>query len=342
MKGFASDNFAGVLPEVMTALATANTGHAPAYGADDWTRRAEEIFCRHFGADSKVFFAFNGTAANVLSLQSLTRPHHAVFCSEAAHIAVDECGAPERFTGCKLVPVPHHDGKIRVEDIEARLSGVGDQHHVQPRVVSVSQTTELGTVYTPGQVRALADFCHRHGMRLHMDGARIGNAAASLGLPFSAFTREAGVDVLSFGGTKAGLLGAEAVVFFDSAAAEDFKFVRKQAMQLPSKMRFIATQFIALLEGDLWLKSCSHSNRMAALLAAELHGIPQVRLETPVEANSLFPVLPRELVRRLQAEFSFYTWKSGAREDQVRWMMSWDTTEDEVRAFARRIRELVS
>jgi threonine aldolase len=337
---FASDNFAGVLPEVMTALHEANTGPAPAYGNDDWTARAEQTFRRHFGDDIKVFFAFNGTAANVLSLQALARPYEAILCSESAHIAVDECGAPERFTGCKLLTGPHHQGKIRIEELERQLTGIGDQHHVQPRVISISQTTELGTVYSLDELRELSSFAQKHGLFVHMDGARICNAAASLNLPFRAFTREVGIDVLSFGGTKAGLMGAEAVVFLNPARAQEFKFVRKQAMQLASKMRFIAAQFTTLLEGDLWQRSARHANQMAALLEAQIRDVRGIELDTPVQANALFPKIPKAWVPELQKEFAFYVWKSGATHDQVRWMTSWSTQKSDVRRFAESIRRL--
>lgn len=337
---FASDNFSGVLPEVMTALHEANTGSAPAYGNDDWTARTLKAFRGHFGHDAEVFFAFNGTAANVLSLQSLARPYEAILCSDSAHIAVDECGAPERFTGCKLLTVAHHHGKIRVSDLERQLIGIGDQHHVQPRVISISQTTELGTVYSIDELRELSAFAQKHGLFLHMDGARICNAAVSLGLPFRTFTREAGIDVLSFGGTKTGLMGAEAVVFLNPARAPDFKFVRKQAMQLASKMRFIAAQFSALLEGDLWQRSASHANHMAALLEAQIRDVRGLELDTPVQANALFPKIPKAWVPELQQEFAFYVWKSGSTHDQVRWMTSWETQESEIRHMAERVRSL--
>jgi threonine aldolase len=253
---------------------------------------------------------------------------------------VDECGAPERFTGCKLLTVPHHHGKIRVSDLERHLIGIGDQHHVQPRVISISQTTELGTVYSLDELRELSSFARRNGLFFHMDGARLCNAAVSLGLPFRAFTRDVGIDVLSFGGTKTGLMGAEAVVFLNPVRAQEFKFVRKQAMQLASKMRFIAAQFIALLEGDLWQRSAPHANRMAALLESQIHDVPGLRLNTPVQANALFPEIPKAWVPELQKEFAFYVWKSGSTHDQVRWMTSWSTQESDVRRFAESIRRL--
>ena len=230
-RSFASDNNAGAHPAVLRAVARANQGHVIGYGDDPHTARARATFRRHFG-DAEVFFVFNGTAANCLGLQALTQPHHAVLCSDAAHIYTDECGAPERFLGCKLIGVPNDAGKLTVEAVARRVRGLGDQHHVQPKVISITQSTEMGTVYRPEEVRALARFARSHGMKLHMDGARVANAAASLGLTLRQATRELVVDVLFFGGTKNGLLGGEAVVFFDRAAARDFRFLRKQGMQL--------------------------------------------------------------------------------------------------------------
>lgn len=337
---FASDNYAGVLPEVMAALNKANTGPAPAYGADEWTQRAAEAFRAHLGADAEVFFAFNGTAANVLSLQAMMRPFEAVLCSESAHIAVDECGAPERLTGAKLLTVPHHHGKIRAEDLERQLLGVGDQHHVQPRVISISQTTELGTVYSAEEIHEISSFAHQNGLLVQMDGARLCNAAAALDRPFRSFTRDVGIDVLSFGGTKVGLMGAEAVVFFNPSLARDFKFIRKQSMQLSSKMRFIAAQFIALFEQDLWKRAAGHANDMARLLESKLRDIPELQLDVPVQANALFPKIPNQWVSPLQKDFDFYVWRSGNTHAQVRWMTSWATQESEVLQFVEAISRL--
>jgi threonine aldolase len=329
---FASDNCSGIHPEVLKAIENANSGSAPSYGADQWTEKAVRIFKRHFGSDAEVAFVFNGTGANVLALQSLTRSFQAVICSEAAHINEDECGAPEKFTGSKLIPVPHENGKITPEKIKTVLRGIGSQHHVQPRVISISQTTEFGTVYQPEEVRKLAEFAHSHHLFLHMDGARISNAAASLGLSLQEATRDLGVDALSFGGTKNGLLGAEAVVFFRPELAEGFPFIRKQAMQLASKMRFIAAQLIALLEDDLWLRNAAHSNAMAAKLASLVADIPAVKIVRPVEANGVFAVLPRVLIERLQKDFEFHVWNEQTGE--VRWMTAFDTKTEEVDRFA--------
>ena len=269
-RSFASDNNASVHPAIIQAISAVNQGHTVGYGDDPYTQSAMRKFREHFGRGVEVFMVFNGTAANVLSFAALTNPYHAVICAEGAHVYVDECGAPEKLTGCKLIPIPTENGKLTVEEVSKVYHGVGDQHHVQPRVISITQSTEVGTVYQPDEVKALAKFAHDRGMFLHVDGARIANAAASLKLNLREATRDLGVDVLSFGGTKNGAMGAEAVVFFDQTLARDFLFRRKQGMQLASKMRYISAQLDELLTDDLWLKNARHSNRMAKLLEREL------------------------------------------------------------------------
>lgn len=333
---FASDNNSGVHPKVLEAIAAANVGHARAYGDDEHTARAVAALRALLGENAHPFFVFNGTAANVLGLQALTKPYHAVLCAEGAHINVDECNAPERLLGCKLVDVATPDGKLTPSLLEPHVKGLGDQHHAQPRVVSITQSTELGTVYTPGEVRALADFAHARGMSLHMDGARLSNAAAGLGVSPRAVTGDAGVDVLSFGGTKNGLLAAEAVVLFDARLAEDFRFLRKQGMQLASKMRFVAAQFEAFLADDLWLQNARHANRMAQLLAREAAKVPGVEIAHPTEANAVFARLPRERIARVQEDVFFYTWDE--RAGIVRWVCSFDTTEDDVHRLVSALR----
>ncbi len=338
-RSFASDNNAGIHPEVIEAIAGANQGHAVGYGDDPYTEAATRKFKKHFGAGIEVFFVFNGTAANCLSLKALTESYDAVICGEAAHIYVDECGAPEKFTGCKLIPMATSDGKLTVDAINRAYHGVGDQHHVQPRVISVTQATEVGTVYKPREIEAIARFAHDRKMFLHMDGARIANAAASLRLTLRQATRDVGVDVLSFGGTKNGLMGAEAVVFFDKKLSHDFLYLRKQGMQLASKMRFIAAQFEVLLSNHLWMKSAQHANRMARLLEEELRKIPKIRIVYPVEANGVFAQIPRRAIAQLQKRYFFYVWD----EDKsiVRWMCSFDTTEEDVRQFAKFVKETI-
>lgn len=338
-RGFASDNNAGVHPRVMDALNTANSGHVVAYGDDEFTEAAVARFREQFGAGVEVFFVFGGTGANVAGLAALTRPHEAVVCAETAHINVDECGAPEKFVGCKLLALQTTDGKLAPAQVEPLLARAGDQHHVQPRVVSISQATELGTVYTSAEIKSFAEFAHARGMLLHVDGARIANAAAHLGVRLRELTTDAGVDVLSFGGTKNGMMYGEAVVFFDAERARDFKFTRKGAAQLPSKMRFIAAQFDALLAEDLWLRNAAHANRMARLLAAELQQIPRVKITQKVEANAVFAHLPREHVAAIQQRFFFYVWNEETSE--VRLMCSFDTTEEDVRELVSVIKEIV-
>ncbi|MDT5156923.1 MAG: threonine aldolase [Acidobacteriota bacterium] len=338
-RGFASDNNAGVHPRVLDSVRSANQGHVVAYGDDIYTETAVGRFREQFGAGVEVFFIFGGTGANVLSLSALMRPYEAVVCAETAHINVDECGAPEKFAGCKLIDLSTPDGKLRVEQIEPLLTRAGDQHHVQPRVVSISQPTELGTVYAVEELKRIADFAHARGLLLHMDGARLANAAAHLGVSLRELTAGAGVDVLSFGGTKNGMMYGEAVVFFDPSLAEGFKFVRKQGAQLPSKMRFIAAQFTALFAEDLWLETATHANRMAQLVAAALREIPQVRLTQPVESNAVFAVVPRESIERIRERFFFYVWNEQTSE--VRLMCSFDTTEEDVRELMFVVREAV-
>jgi len=338
-RGFASDNYAGIHPQILKAISAVNHGHAGAYGDDACTAAAVRKFKQHFGQDIEVFIVFNGTAANCLSLKALTESYQAVICAEAAHIYTDECGAPEKFTGCKLIPVPTTDGKLTLESVAHAYHGIGDQHHVQPRVISITQATEMGTVYKPGEIRELARFAHQRKMFLHMDGARIANATVSLGLSLRAATRDLGVDVLSFGGTKNGAMGAEAVVFFDRKLARDFLYLRKQGMQLASKMRFISAQFEALLSNDLWRKNAQHANRMAQLLQKQISRIPRVKIVYPVEANGVFVQIPRPAIARLLKSYFFYMWHE--EESVVRWMCSFDTTEEDVRQFARFVAKTV-
>lgn len=333
---FASDNYAGVHPRVMAALAAANDGPAPAYGADALTLAARDRIRELLGHTAEPFFVFLGTAANVLSLKAMTRPHHAVLCAETAHINVDECGAPEAALGCKLMSVPTPDGKLTPALLAPFLLHLGNEHHNQPRAVSIAQATELGTLYTPREIRALADFVHANGMLLHLDGARIANAAAALGCSLRELTADAGVDALSFGGTKNGLMFGEAVVFFRPELAAEFKYLRKQAMQLCSKMRFIAAQFLALLHDDLWLENARHANAMASLLALRLADAPGVSVTQEPQTNAVFATLAPGAIARLQERFAFYVWNHAKNE--VRWMTSFATTEAEVEAFAAAVR----
>ena len=335
-RSFASDNNAGVHPEVLKALAAVNEGHVVGYGDDPYTASAVRQFKRLFGDDVEVFFVFNGTAANCLSLKALTNSYDAVICAEGAHIYVDECGAPEKLTGCKLIPIATRAGKLTVDAVRKAYHGIGDQHHAQPRVVSITQATEVGTVYKVAEIRALAEFAHERKMFLHMDGARIANAAASLSKTLRECTRGAGVDVLSFGATKNGGMGAEAVVFFNAELAKEFKYYRKQGMQLASKMRYLAAQFDALFKDDLWLKNARQSNRMAQLLKREVGAVPDVKIVYPVEANGVFARIPPRAIPKLLKRYFFYPWD--AEQSVVRWMCSWDTTPDDVKKFVAFIR----
>jgi threonine aldolase len=339
VRGFASDNHAGALPEVLDALARANYGHAVSYGGDPWTERVEELFRREFGPEARAALVFNGTGANVVALQALCRPFEGVVCASTAHLNVDECGAPERVAGLKLLPLDTPDGKLTPSLVQSRLVRFGDEHAVQPRVVSITQSTELGTVYTLEEVRALADQAHAHGMLLHVDGARLANAAVALGASLAAVTTEVGVDVVSFGGTKNGLLLGEAVVFLRPGLGDDVAFLRKQSMQLASKMRFIAAQFEVLLADGLWQRPAAHANAMASRLAGALAGVDGVRITQRVEANAVFAIVPRAVVPELQEKWHFYVWDE--RSGEVRWMCSWDTTEDDVDAFVADVRAAV-
>lgn len=329
---FASDNNAPVHPRVWEAMRAADAGHARAYGDDAWTRGMEERFREHFGPAARAWPVFLGTGANVTGLQAMLARHEAVICAQHAHIAVDECGAPERHLGAKLILVATPDGKLRPSDIEPRLHGLRDQHHVQPKVVSITQSTEYGTVYSPEEIRALSACCRAHGLLLHLDGARLANAAASLGVPLRALATDAGVDVLSFGGTKNGAMLAEAVVFLKEGLGEDFRFVRKQSMQLASKMRYVSAQLAALLDGDLWLANARHANAMARALRARAERIEGLSFAWPTQANGVFPILPKDWIAPLQAESFFYVWDE--ERGVCRWMCSWDTTEEDIERFA--------
>jgi threonine aldolase len=336
VRGFASDNYSGVHPEVLAAIAAANGGHQVSYGEDAYTARLQDVIVAHFGEGAEAFPVFNGTGANVTALQSMLPRWGAVIAAATAHINVDEGGAPEQ-RGMKLLTVPTDDGKLTPELVDREAWGWGDEHRAQPLVVSITQSTELGTLYTPDEIRALADHAHRHGMRLHLDGARLANAAASLGLPLRAFTRDAGVDVLSLGGTKNGALGAEAIVVLDADAATGLPFLRKGNMQLSSKMRFVSAQLLALFDGDLWLRNARHANAMAERLRAGIDAgladgtIRGVAFTQKTEVNGVFASLPEGVADRLRQSFRFYDWDTARRE--VRWMCSFDTTEDDIDAF---------
>jgi threonine aldolase len=333
-RGFASDNSATIHPDVLAAIARVNVGHTFGYGHDDYTLSVEARVAHEFSPDASAFFVFNGTGANVLSMRAACRRFEGIICAETAHMNVDECGAPEAIAGLKLLALPGVDGKLTPSLVESRIARIGDEHAVQPRAVSISQCTELGTVYTAAEIRELAELAHEHHMVLHLDGARLSNAAAALGLSLGEMA--AGADVLAFGGTKNGLLGAEAVVLLNPELAHDFLYLRKQSMQLASKMRFLAAQFDALLSDELWLRCASHANAMAARLADALSDVPGLEITRPVQTNAVFAALPKEVTASLQRQHAFYVWDETTSE--VRWMCSWDTTEEDVDAFAAAVR----
>jgi threonine aldolase len=339
VKTFASDNYSGVHPAIMDALLQANTGHAPSYGADVYTEAAVQKFKEFFGESTEIFLVYNGTGANVLGLQTLTKSFHSIICGELAHINVDESTAPEKFLGCKLISVPAPNGKMMAEAIEAKIQRVDDQHHSQARVISISQSTEYATVYSVKEIKAIAAIAKKNSLYFHMDGSRLSNAAVSLNTPFAAFTRDAGVDVLSFGGTKNGMMFGEAVIIFNPELAQHFKYVRKQGMQLHSKMRFIGAQFTALLSNDLWKKNAAHANAMAKLLAKELGEVAEVSITQPVDANGVFAIIPKSIIPELQQEHFFYVWND--RTSEVRLMCSFDTTENEIRSFSKKLKALL-
>ena len=336
---FGSDNHSGVHPTIMKAIEKVNTGYAVAYGDDKYTAQAVKKFKEHFGKDIDVYFLYNGTATNILGLKTVTDAFNSIYCAETAHLTVHECCGPEKFTGCKLVIIPTPDGKLTVDLIKPYLVGFGDVHMAQPRVISITQSTELGTVYTPGEIKKLADFAHKNGMLLHVDGARLCNAAASLNVDMKAITANAGVDLLSFGGTKSGMMFGEAVVFFDKKLSKNFEFFRKQGMQLASKMRFISVQFEAFLSNDLWLKNAEHANKMAQLLAKEVKKIPKVKITQKVEVNAVFATMPKKYINPLKKKYFFHVFDE--EKSEVRWMCSFNTTEKEIYDFAETIRKTI-
>lgn len=335
-RGFASDNYSGVHPAVLAAIADANGGHQTSYGDDVYSERLTEVMRGHFGDQAEVFTVFNGTGANVTALSAMLPRWGGAICAKTAHVNVDESVAPQSVAGLKLLPIPTSDGKLTPALLDTEAHGYGDEHRAQALAVSITQSTELGTLYTVEEIRALADRAHEHGMSVHLDGARISNAAAALGVPLREFTTDAGVDVLSLGGTKNGALAAEAIVVLNPDAVEGLRYLRKANMQLASKMRFLAVQLLALYDGDLWLRNASHANSMAARLRTALDGVLGVEFTQPTQANGLFAVLPSGVADPLRERYFFYDWDPDRRE--VRWMCSFDTTEDDVDTFAALVR----
>ncbi len=338
-RGFASDNNSGIHPEILEAISAANAGHVVGYGGDQLTQQAVNRFKQEFGENTDVYFVFNGTGANVLGLSTLTRSFHSVICADTAHIHTDECGAPEKLTGSKLLAVKTVKGKISPEEISKYLHGFDFEHHSQPGIISISQVTEMGTVYSLEEIKAITSLAHQYGLYVHMDGARLANAAVALGLPFRAFTVDAGVDVLSFGGTKNGMMLGEAVLFFNSELSKKAKYIRKQSMQLYSKMRFVSAQFLAYFNNELWKRNATHSNQMAKLLEQKVQEIQAIQLTQEVEANGIFAIVPPEIIPQLQEKYFFYVWDENRSE--VRWMTSFDTQEEDIINFTNLIKSLV-
>lgn len=336
---FGSDNHSGAAPEIIEAIIDANSDFQVAYGDDDYTKKAVQTFKKILGESAIPFFVFNGTGANILALKALTNTFNSILCPESAHINVDECGAPEKMTGAKLIPLPVIDGKVSPEVVKKELKGFGFQHHSQPKVLSISQPTELGTLYQPAEIKALADLMHEHEGYLHVDGSRISNAAASLGLSIKEFITDQGVDALSFGGTKNGLLIGEAVIFFRKELADNFLYIRKQGAQLFSKNRFIAAQFDAFLKDGLNLRLASQSNSMAKYLENKLKGIKGVIISRPVETNVVFAIIHPDLCEKLMKKHYFYIWDEVTGE--VRWMCSYNTTKEDIDKFVADIKALI-
>ncbi len=337
-KNFASDNNSGVHPEILKAIESVNIGHAPAYGGDPVTEQGQEVFKKHFGNNIDVYFVFNGTASNVISLKSLLKSYESVICSDTSHLNIDECGAPEAIGGFKLITVSTRDGKLSLKEIEKKYIRLGDQHYSQPRAISLTQPTELGTVYTAGEIESITKWAHERNMFVHIDGARFANAVYTLKTDFKKLSSDLGVDVLSLGGTKNGLLFGEAIVFFNSELSEEFKFVRKQSMQLPSKMRFLAAQFHAYLSTDLWYRIAKNSCDRAQELAQKLKELPEVKITQPVQSNGVFAEFPRTWIKPLKEKYFFYIWNEETFE--ARWMCSFDTLSEDVEAFVGEMKKL--
>ena len=330
-RGFASDNNAGAHPVILKEIEKVNSGHVVGYGSDIYTEEATKLFRKHLGENTETFFVFTGTAANVLCISNVVKSWNSIITAFTAHLEQDECGAPEKFSGCKVLTVDAPDGKISVEMVEKHMHGLGFEHHSQPKVISITQSTEMGTVYTIEEIKELSDYAHSRGMLLHMDGARISNAAVYLNSTFKEFTTDAGVDLLSFGGTKNGMMTGEAVCFLTPGLSADFKYIRKQGMQLASKMRFISAQFIAWFRDDLWKRCASHSNSMALVLAERLGEISQVKITQKVESNGVFVIIPYTTAEKIRQEYFFYPWDE--KTSEYRLMTSWDTTVEDIENF---------
>lgn len=339
MRGFGSDNHSGISLEILQAISEANTDHALAYGDDEYTQRLAVRIKEHFGNCASPYLVFNGTGANMLCIDAMCRSHEAVVCAETAHINVDECGAPQRIVGCRLLTVDTPDGKLTPELVRTRLHGFGFQHHSQPRAISITQPTELGTCYSLNELHALSDLAHEYNMYLHIDGARLANAAVALQCNFRAMTTDIGADCVSLGGTKNGLLMGECAIILNPNLDKELPYRRKQMAQLGSKMRFMAAQMDRYLQDGLWQRNAAHSNAMARRLYQAIRDLPALKVVYPVEANSVFVKLPRNVWQRLQQDYFFYDWDEDA--DIVRWMCSFDTSQDDIDQFVHRLKELL-
>lgn len=339
MKAFASDNYSGIHPEVLEAITYYNQFHEISYGNDTITAKANQLFEQHFGK-VKVLYTFNGTGANVIALKCAVLPFQAVVCTSSAHIHVDECGAPVQSIGCSLIPLPAADGKLTPEMIAPSLKSIGNVHNNQPKLISISQSTELGTVYTIEELKALCDFAHANDMYVHLDGARISNAVEALGVSLKEATVDCGIDIMSFGGTKNGLMMGEAILIFNEELKKHADFYQKQSAQLFSKNRYIAAQFIALLSNDLWKRMAGHANAMARKLADEVSRIPGVRVVRPVDANAVFAIIPERAIEALQKDYPFYIWDEKTLE--LRWMCSFDTSEEDIKGFTQALKHILA
>lgn len=336
---FGSDNHSGIHPDIIKAIESANVGYSVAYGDDEYTTRAIKKLKEHFGKDTYIYFVGNGTAANILGIKAVTESFNSIFCAETAHLNVHECCGPEKFTGCKLTTISTEDGKLTVDLLKPHMVGFGDPHMAQPKVISITQSSELGTVYTPEEIQELSNFAHKQNMILHMDGARLCNAAASLNIGLKKITADVGVDVLSFGGTKNGMMFGDAVIFFDGKSSKHFEFIRKQGMHLTSKMRFISVQFEALLTNDLWLKNAKQANKMAQLLYNEVKDVPQIKITQKVQVNAVFASLLKKYITEIQRKYFFHVFNEQTSE--VRWMCSFNTTKEDVIDFTDTIKRIV-
>jgi len=337
--GFGSDNHSGIHPDILKAIETANNDYTIAYGDDKYTQRAIKKFKEHFGNDIDVYFVYNGTAANILGLKTITDSFNSIICAEVSHLNVHECCGPEKFTGCKLITIPTNDGKLTVNQLKPYVIGFGNPHMAQPKVISLTQPTEFGTVYTSKEIRELSNFAHKNRMLIHMDGARLCNGAANLNLGMKDITGDVGVDVLSFGGTKNGMMFGEAVVFFNKKLSENFTFIRKQGMQLASKMRFISVQFEAFLSNDLWLKNARKANDMAKILFKELRDIPKVKITQKVQTNAVFAIIPKKYIAPLKKRYFFHV--TNEQTSEVRWMCSYNTSKEDIINFTETIRRIL-